>query len=102
MLRELTKSTNDDMKSEIQHRLQEAEKEIRKWKGWVDHFERQLNQKEGQLKKEGEFSVFNTINMTLYIQHAVTGAVCDCDVVLSPPWRHAPLEIYEGWIMHSG
>ena len=49
------------MKSEIQRRLEEAEKKIRMWKGWVDHFERQLNQEEGELEKKGEFSVSNTI-----------------------------------------
>ena len=61
MLHELKKSTNDDMKSEIQRRLEKAEKDIRECKGWVNHFECQVNQEEGELKKEGEFSVSNTI-----------------------------------------
>ena len=64
MLREVKKSTSDDIKSEIQRRLEEAEEEIRKWKGWVDQYEHQLNQEESELKKEGEFSVSNTIIMT--------------------------------------
>ena len=49
------------MKSEIQRRLEEAEKMIREWKGGVDRYERRVNQEEGELKKEGEFSVSNTI-----------------------------------------
>ena len=61
MLRELNTATNDDMKSEIQRRLEEAEKMIREWKGGVDRYERRVNQEEGELKKEGEFSVSNTI-----------------------------------------
>ena len=70
MLRELNTATNDDMKSEIQRRLEEAEKMIRYRKGEIERYERQVNQREGELKKEGEFSVSNT----LYIQHAITGA----------------------------
>ena len=73
MLQELKTATNDDMKSEIQRRLEEAEKKIRKMKDGVDYYERQVNQRDGELKKEGEFSVSITI-MTLYIQHAITGA----------------------------
>ena len=61
MLRELNTATNDDTKSEIQRRLEKAEKEIREKKDRVNHWERQLNQKEGELKKEGEFHVSNTI-----------------------------------------
>ena len=61
MLREINTATNDVIKSEIQRRLEKAEKEIREWKGRVDDWERQLNQREGELKKEGEFSVSNTI-----------------------------------------
>ena len=61
MLQDLNTATSDDMKSEIQCRLEEAEKKIRERKGWVDDWERQLNQSEGELKKEGEFSVSDTI-----------------------------------------
>ena len=67
MLRELSTATSDEMKSEIQCRLEEVEKEIRERKGRINDWERGLNQQEGELKKEGEFSVSNTIVMTLYI-----------------------------------
>ena len=61
MLRDLNTATNDDMKSKIQRQLEKAEKEICERKGRVNYWERQLNQEEGELKKEGEFHVSNTI-----------------------------------------
>ena len=92
MLRQLNTATNDDMKSEIQRRLEEAEKNIREYKGRVDHSERRLNQTEGELKKEGEFSLSNT--MTLYIQHAITKTCEYCHD------RHPISDI--SWTVHTG
>ena len=45
------------MKIEIQRRLDEAEKEILVWKEWVNEYERDVNQYEGELKKEGELTM---------------------------------------------
>ena len=61
MLQDFNTATNNDMKSEIQRRLEKAEKKIRKWKGEVNDWEGILNEDEGELKKEGEFNVSNTI-----------------------------------------
>ena len=59
MSQELKTSTNDVMKIEIQHQLEEAEGKIRQWKEKVNEYQRQVNEhsgKLGPLKKEGELS----------------------------------------------
>ena len=66
MLKEQTTATSDDMKSEIQRRLETAEKEIRKWKEEVNKYQSEAKSHEeklGLLVKEGEYeSTTNIIN----------------------------------------
>ena len=66
MLRELKTATSNVEMTAMQHRLEKAEKEIRKWKDRVHRFECQINQKEGELKKEGEF-----MQHKMTLQHAI-------------------------------
>ena len=54
------------MKSEIQRRLVKAERRIRERKEEVNEYERQVNQYEGELKKEGEFTVFQSLTVNTY------------------------------------
>ena len=54
------------MKIEIQRRLEGAERKIREWKEKVNEYERQVNQHEGELKKEGEFTVFQSLTVKSY------------------------------------
>ena len=53
------------MKIEIQRRLEEAEGKIRAWKEGVNKREREVNQYKGELKKEGEFTVFRSLTVKL-------------------------------------
>ena len=55
-MQDLKTATNDDMKIEIQRRLEKAEGKIHEWKEWINKHERQVNEYEGELKKEGEFT----------------------------------------------
>ena len=50
-------ATDDDMRIEIQRRMEEAERKICEIKGEINLWEHQVNQYEGELKKEGEFTV---------------------------------------------
>ena len=59
-------ATNDDMKIEIQRRLEEAERKIHERKETVNVYERLVNQREGELKKEGEFTVFQSLTVKSY------------------------------------
>ena len=59
-------STDNGMKIEIQCQLEEAERESHEWKEWVNYWERQVNQREGELKKEGEFTVFQSLIVSTY------------------------------------
>ena len=56
---ELKTATNDDMKSEIQRRLEEAERKIHWWKEKVSSYERQVSEHEESLSqlREGAFAV---------------------------------------------
>ena len=58
MARELETATNDGIKNEIQHRLEEAEGEVRMRKEMVNRYQRVADRYEDNLeslKKEGEF-----------------------------------------------
>ena len=63
---ELKKATNDVMKIEIQRRLEGAEREFRERKEKVNAKEREVNQYEGELKKEDEFTVFQSLTVNTY------------------------------------
>ena len=54
------------MKIEIQRRLEWAEKGIRVKREEVNKYEREVNQYEGELKKEGEFTVFQSLTVNTY------------------------------------
>ena len=54
-------ATNDDMKIKIQQQLEVAERLIMEHKEGVNKWEQQVNQYEGELKKEGEFTVFQSL-----------------------------------------
>ena len=67
MLLEVQKTAaSDDMKSEIQHLLEEAAREIREWKEKVNKYQSEAKSHEeslGLLVKEGEYeSTTNIIN----------------------------------------
>ena len=66
LLKEQITATSDDMNSEIQRLLEEAEKEIRKWKEEVNKYQSEAKSREeslGLLVKEGEYeSTTNIIN----------------------------------------
>ena len=60
MLEEIKKSTSDEIKSEIQRLLEEAEREIRRMMEKVSEWQREAESAEGQLghlKKEGEYEM---------------------------------------------
>ena len=54
------------MKIEIQRQLEEIEGEICEWKEQVNKSERLVNQCEGELKKEGEFTMFHSLTVKSY------------------------------------
>ena len=54
------------MKIEIQHRLEAAERNIFKWKEKVCTWDRYVNRCEGELKKEGELTVFQSLTVSTY------------------------------------
>ena len=60
MLEEIKKAASDEIKSEIQRLLEDAEEGIRDYKEWVNKWQRQAESQEGQLghlKKEGEYEM---------------------------------------------
>ena len=59
-MQELKTATNNAMKSEIQRRLERAEREIRQWKEMVSKTERKVSEHEEILSQlwKGEFVVF--------------------------------------------
>ena len=66
LLQEMKTSTSDVMKSEIQHRLEQAEGEIRDYKELVNKRQSEANSREEELrllKKEGEYE--NATNTTI-------------------------------------
>ena len=58
---EFKKAATDDIKTEIQCRLEEAERGIRGWKEKVIKCEHQVTEYKGELKKEGELTVFQSL-----------------------------------------
>ena len=59
-------AANDDMKTDIQCRLEEAEGKILEGKKLVTEYEQQINQEESKLKKGGEFTVFQSLTVKSY------------------------------------
>ena len=60
MLEEIKKATSDEIKSEIQRLLEEAEEDIHKWKELVNKYQRNAESAEGKLgllRKEGEYEM---------------------------------------------
>ena len=60
MLEEIKKTTSDEVKSEIQRLLEEAERKICYCKEKVNEYQREAESAEGQLghlKKEGEYEM---------------------------------------------
>ena len=60
MLEEIKKTASDEIKSEIQRLLEEAERRIRYYKELVNKYQREAESAEGQLghlKKEGEYEM---------------------------------------------
>ena len=56
-------AANDDVKIDIRCRLEEAEGKILEGKKLVSEYEQQINQEESKLKKEGEFTVFQSLTV---------------------------------------
>ena len=66
LLQEMKTSTSDVMKSEIQHRLEQAEGEIREYKESANKYQSEANSLGEELrllKKEGEYE--NATNTTI-------------------------------------
>ena len=60
MLEEIKKAASDEIKSEIQRLLEDAEGDIRYYKEKVNEYQREAESAEGQLghlKKEGEYEM---------------------------------------------
>ena len=66
MSEELRSAVDDVMKIELQDQLEKAEREIHEWKERVNSWESKVNQDEGELKKEGEFTVFQSLTVSGY------------------------------------
>ena len=65
MLEEIKKAVSDEIKSEIQHLLEDAEREIHYYKEFVNMYQREAESAEGQLghlKKEGEYEMNDSNN----------------------------------------
>ena len=63
MTQELKSTTNEDIKVEIQHRLEGTERELHEMKEKVNECEHRISLYEDELKKEGVFTVFQSLTV---------------------------------------